>query len=93
MPGVITPPAPVPSAPRTVAASSSGDFKVYGVEGLRVVDASVFPRVPGLFIVSAVYVVGEKAADAIIAELGPAKAGRCCCGVRLQADAYPRSMQ
>ena len=29
-------------------------FKVHGVSGLRVVDASVFPRIPGLFIVSAV---------------------------------------
>jgi choline dehydrogenase-like flavoprotein len=46
----------------------SGDFKVHGVDGLRVVDASIFPRVPGLFIVSAVYMVGEKAADVIIAE-------------------------
>ena len=46
----------------------SGDFKVYGTEGLRVVDASVFPRAPGLFIASAVYMIGEKAADVIIAE-------------------------
>jgi choline dehydrogenase-like flavoprotein len=45
----------------------SGDFKVHGVEGLRVVDASVFPRIPGYFIVSAVYMIGEKAADAIAA--------------------------
>ncbi|PYR70702.1 MAG: glucose-methanol-choline oxidoreductase [Acidobacteria bacterium] len=45
-----------------------GDFKVYGVRGLRVVDASVFPRVPGLFIVSAVYMIGEKAADVIIGD-------------------------
>jgi hypothetical protein len=44
----------------------SGDFKVHGVEGLRVVDASVFPRAPGLFIVSAIYMIGEKAADVII---------------------------
>ena len=35
-------------------------------EGLRVVDASVFPRIPGLFIVSAVYMIGEKAADVIL---------------------------
>ena len=45
----------------------TSDFKVHGTEGLRVVDASVFPRVPGLFIVSAVYMIGEKAADVIIA--------------------------
>ena len=46
----------------------SSDFKVHGVEGLRVVDASAFPRVPGLFIVSAIYMMGEKAADAIAAD-------------------------
>jgi choline dehydrogenase-like flavoprotein len=45
----------------------SGDFQVHGVEGLRVVDASVFPRIPGFFIVSAVYMIGEKAADVISA--------------------------
>ena len=42
-------------------------FRVHGTEGLRVVDASVFPRIPGLFIVSAVYMIGEKAADVILA--------------------------
>ena len=30
------------------------------------VDASVFPRIPGLFIVSAVYMVAEKASDVIL---------------------------
>ena len=43
-------------------------FKVHGTDRLRVVDASVFPRVPGLFIVCAVYMVGERAADRIIAQ-------------------------
>jgi len=43
------------------------NFKVQGVQGLRVVDASVFPRIPGFFIVSAVYMIGEKAAAAILA--------------------------
>jgi choline dehydrogenase len=33
----------------------------------RVLHASGFPRAPGLFIVSAIYMIGEKAADAIIA--------------------------
>jgi choline dehydrogenase len=45
-------------------------FRVHGVKGLRVVDASVFPRIPGFFIASAVYLIGEKAADAILADAG-----------------------
>ena len=49
----------------------TSDFKVHGTEGLRVVDASVFPRIPGLFIASAVYMVGEKAADVIAAQAKP----------------------
>jgi choline dehydrogenase-like flavoprotein len=44
----------------------TSDFKVHNTQGLRVVDASVFPRVPGLFIVSAIYMAAEKAADGII---------------------------
>jgi choline dehydrogenase len=41
-------------------------FRVRGVKGLRVVDASVFPRIPGYFIVTAVYMVSEKASDVIL---------------------------
>jgi choline dehydrogenase len=58
----------------------SSDFRVHGVEGLRIVDASVFPRIPGYFIASAVYMIGEKAADVIAAAaaadqpLGPVRA-------------------
>ncbi|HTV34006.1 MAG TPA: GMC oxidoreductase [Methylocella sp.] len=51
------------------AAVLDGDFRVRGVAGLRVVDASVFPRIPGFFIVSSVYMVGEKAADVILRDL------------------------
>ena len=46
----------------------TSDFKVHGTQGLRVVDASAFPRIPGFFIVSSVYMIGEKAADVILAE-------------------------
>jgi len=42
------------------------DFKVRGARGLRVVDASVFPLIPGFFVASAVYMIAEKAADAIL---------------------------
>jgi choline dehydrogenase len=41
-------------------------FRVYGTQGLRVVDASVFPRIPGFFVASAIYMIGEKAADVIL---------------------------
>ena len=44
------------------------DFKVRGTEGLRVVDASVFARIPGMFIISAIYMIAEKAADVILAD-------------------------
>jgi choline dehydrogenase len=43
-------------------------FRVRKTQGLRVVDASVFPRIPGYFIVSAVYMISEKACDAILAD-------------------------
>jgi len=43
-------------------------FRVYSTKGLRVVDALVFPRIPEFFIVSSVYTIGEKVADAIPAD-------------------------
>lgn len=54
--------------PRTIDGVLDGDFRVHGTRGLRVVDASVFPRIPGFFIVSAVYAIAEKAADSILAD-------------------------
>jgi choline dehydrogenase len=42
------------------------DFQVRGTRNLRVVDASVFPRIPGLFILAAIYMISEKASDVII---------------------------
>jgi len=43
------------------------NFKVHGTLNLRVVDASVFPEIPGLFIVTPIYMIAEKASEAIIA--------------------------
>jgi choline dehydrogenase len=43
-------------------------FRVHGTRKLRVVDASVFPRIPGFFIALPVYMISEKASDAIIAD-------------------------
>src|SRR5262245_29283761 len=43
-------------------------FRVRDTQGLRVVDASIFPRIPGLFILSAIFMAAEKAADVIIAD-------------------------
>ncbi|KAF5976009.1 choline dehydrogenase [Fusarium bulbicola] len=42
------------------------EFKVRGTEGLRVVDASVFPKIPGFYIALPLYIVAEKASDVII---------------------------
>jgi choline dehydrogenase len=44
------------------------DFRVRGAKNLRVVDASVFPRIPGLFILTSVYMVSEKASDVLLAQ-------------------------
>jgi choline dehydrogenase-like flavoprotein len=46
-------------------------FRVHRTRSLRVVDASVFPYIPGFFIVSAVYMIAEKAADAILEDAPP----------------------
>jgi choline dehydrogenase len=51
--------------PRAVVGS---DFRVHGTHRLRVVDASVFPRIPGFFLVTAIYMVAEKASAVILAD-------------------------
>ncbi|KAF2083900.1 GMC oxidoreductase [Saccharata proteae CBS 121410] len=43
-------------------------FRVMGLEGLRVVDASVLPFVPNCHIVSVVYMIGAAAAEKLIVE-------------------------
>ncbi len=44
--------------------------RVRGIAGLRVVDASIFPLIPGLFIVAAIYFAAEKLAADILADAG-----------------------
>jgi choline dehydrogenase len=62
-----------PIGPRETGGVLGSDFRVHGTRGLRVVDASVFPRIPGFFLVSAVYMVAEKAADVILERAPPAR--------------------
>jgi choline dehydrogenase len=48
------------------AAVTDSRFRVHGVGRLRIRDASVFPRIPGFFIVTSVYMLAEKASDVIL---------------------------
>src|SRR5678815_2046766 len=54
--------------PRGNSGVVDSKFRVYGTKGLRIVDASVFPKIPGFFIVSSVYMIAEKASDVILAD-------------------------
>ena len=42
------------------------NFRVRGTTNLRVVDASVFPYIPGFFIVTPIYMIAEKASEMIL---------------------------
>ncbi len=57
-----------PVEPWTQVADSVVDshFRVHGVSGLRIVDASVFPKIPGLFIGLPTFLLSEIAADKIL---------------------------
>ncbi|KAK3377602.1 GMC oxidoreductase-like protein [Podospora didyma] len=45
-------------------------FRVRGVRGLRVVDASAFPRVPGAFPVLPTFMLSEKATESVLQDAG-----------------------
>ncbi len=53
----------VPSDMKAVVDSR---FRVIGTKDLRVVDASVFPKIPGFFILTSIYMISEKASDVIL---------------------------
>jgi choline dehydrogenase len=52
-----------PSDPLAVVDS---EFRVHGTRNLRICDASVFPRIPGYFVLMAIYMISEKASDVIL---------------------------
>ncbi|KAL8715373.1 MAG: hypothetical protein Q9220_000706 [cf. Caloplaca sp. 1 TL-2023] len=54
-----------PMRPRDAGGVVDSRLRVYGTEGLRVVDSSVMPTIPGGNIQTSVYAVAEKAADLI----------------------------
>jgi choline dehydrogenase-like flavoprotein len=56
--------------PREAGGVLTKDFEVHGTRALRVVDASVFPEIPGFFIASAIFMIAEKAADVILRDQG-----------------------
>ncbi|MDH7447770.1 GMC family oxidoreductase N-terminal domain-containing protein [Aquimarina sp. 2201CG14-23] len=46
------------------------NFNVRGVKNLRVVDACVFPKIPGFFLAVPIYLISEKATDVILNDAG-----------------------
>ncbi|MDK0524061.1 GMC oxidoreductase [Streptomyces sp. ML-6] len=54
-----------PDDPSAVVDSA---FRVCGVDRLRIVDASVFPRIPGFFVAAPIYMISEKASDVILSD-------------------------
>ncbi|MGO4305552.1 GMC family oxidoreductase [Cupriavidus sp. RAF12] len=56
-----------PIGPRAAGGVLDSHFSVHGTRRLRVVDASAFPRIPGFFPVSAIYMMAEKAAEVLLA--------------------------
>ncbi|KAL5636474.1 hypothetical protein ACGC1H_000440 [Rhizoctonia solani] len=44
----------------------NSQFQVRGIKSLRVVDASAFPTIPGMFVTTPIYTISEKAADSIL---------------------------
>ena len=42
------------------------NFKVHGTKNLRIVDASVFPRIPGYYVMIPIMMISERASDFII---------------------------
>ncbi|KAF4833698.1 Dehydrogenase xptC [Colletotrichum tropicale] len=52
--------------PKALGGVVDAELKVYGVDGLRVVDASIMPLLPSAHTQATVYAIAEKAADIIL---------------------------
>ena len=68
-------------------------LRVRGVRGLRVVDASVFPQIPGFFIATDTYMVSEKAADVITEDAVDPMPSNFTWGTTASDDLLERSWQ
>jgi len=55
-----------------------GKFRVRGVSGLRVVDASAFARIPGVFPAVSTFMISQKASDVMLEELKSGAAISVC---------------
>ncbi|KAI5803923.1 hypothetical protein EDC01DRAFT_775381 [Geopyxis carbonaria] len=66
VPSLAHPSCSCPMLPREMGGCVDTTLRVYGVQGLRIVDASVMPVIPASHLMATVYAVAEKAADLII---------------------------
>ena len=53
-------------------------FRVRGVDGLRVIDASAFARIPGIFPAASTFIISQKASDDMLEDLQAGKAIKTC---------------
>ena len=73
------------------SAAADAQGRVRGTAGLRVVDASVFPRIPGFFIATPIYMIAEKASAQILADAGLSRPS-VFCAIRSGLEVFGATM-